>query len=70
MDDALGGHLVDQRLRSAQGRLRRAVVGAVTALRSPFRPVRSFERSWRLASRRLMFCRFALSADLFRFATY
>src|SRR5262245_47851387 len=40
-----------------------------TILRRLLSPVRSFERRRRLASRRLMFCRFAFSADLFRFAT-
>src|SRR5690349_417842 len=39
-----------------------------TVLRRPFRPVRSFERRRRFASRRLTFCRFALRADLFRLA--
>src|SRR5262245_16418021 len=39
-----------------------------TALRRVFRPVRSFERSRRFASRRLRFCRCALSADLLRLA--
>src|SRR5689334_1122901 len=38
-------------------------------LRMLFRPVRRRARSARLCSRRLMFCRLALRADLLRFAT-
>ena len=53
VDDALGGHLVDERLRTASGRLRRGLVGAADGLAELLRPVRSFERSCRLASRRL-----------------
>src|SRR6185503_4562158 len=39
------------------------------AERTLFNPVRSFDRSARLCSRRLTFCRFAFNADLLRFAT-
>src|SRR5687768_18496401 len=37
--------------------------------RIDFSAVRSFDRIWRLCSRRLTFCRFALRADFVRLAT-
>ena len=55
VDDALAGHLVDQRLVAAEQRLGVVDLAASSAARMAFRPVRSFERSSRLCSRRLTF---------------
>ena len=69
VDDALGRHLVDERLSEVSGFWRRRYLWHREDLATALRPVRSFERSSRLCSRRTMFCRCAFSADLFFLAT-